>query len=296
VRAIRSMAQELGYRKNSSAAALAAGKHNVIGVFVHREGTPVSANTERMVHGISEQAARHGQRLTLSFYQTSEQFLASSGSIHRSVIDGAIIGGLIHTDLAQTVVRLQRDGVPIVTVHDQRLAAGIPNVGTDQIEVCRLATRHLIERGCRRIAHVSRMELRLAGYRLALEEAGLGYRPELVYHARGYLHSDGQDAAAHFAATGVEYDGVVAQSDAQAAGFMRSLQQMGRRVPDEIRMAGIDDSPFCEMLAVPLTSVSEEFDRRGREAARLLLSRIAGDEVKSVEVAPVLRVRESSGG
>lgn len=296
-RAIRAKAAQLGYRKNISAAALAKGKQGVIGVFIHRKGLPGSAIAEELVEGIADEAGAQGQRLMLQFFETADQFKALCPSVDRNVLDGLIVGGVTHPELFDELVQFEQRDVAVVTVHDLGADPRVINVGMDQVEVSRLATAHLIERGCRNIAHIAAIDggtPRFDGYRKALAEAGIPYKPELVIHVPGYGARRGEEAVAELTSRGLVFDGIVAQSDHQAIGAMNTLLRAGRRVPQDVRVIGVDNAPFCELSIVPLSSISQEFRERGSRAVRLLLERMNGKAVSSITISPRLCCRASS--
>lgn len=294
VAAIRNRADRIGYRKNSSATALATGRQNVIGAFVHRHGVLGSGLTEALLDGITAELACHDQRLLLHFFESDRAFIAQCQRLHAGVIDGLIVGGLSHPGVVGTLERIRDSGIPVVTIHDAPVDPGFVNVGADQARVGRIATEHLLERGCRRIAHISIFRDRCAGYRAALEDAGHEPDARLVYEAPNFTYQAGVDAVRTFAERGIEYDGLVAQSDQQAAGALNTLVAMGRRVPRDVRIVGVDDSPLCLFSSVALSSVSQMDRERARLAARLLLEITRGEVRESVSMDPVLQVRASS--
>jgi len=77
-------------------------------------------------------------------------------------------------------------------------------------------------------------------------------------------------------------------------GALNALLKAGRKVPQDVRIIGVDDAPFCELSIVPLSSISQEFRERGRRAVRLLIDKMNGKPVSSVAISPILRCRESS--
>lgn len=294
VRAIRGKAKELGYMKNASAAALATGKQNAIGVFIHRTGANGSGIIEQMLLGIAGESARQGQRLMLHLFESADEFRAACPKVQRSAIDGLLVGGIIHRELIEELLEIRERGVPVVTCHDQALDPRLPNVAIDQSQVMKVATHHLIERGCKRIAHISNNEPRLRGYQAALVEAGLPYRPELVYHGGSYEYAAGAEAVVRWMAAGIAFDGVAAQSDQLAIGAFNMLMSAGRKVPDQVKVIGIDNSPFCELNSVRLSSVSQEDHLRARRAVQLLLESIEGKRVPPIQIEPTLYAREST--
>jgi len=295
--AIRSKATELGYRKNTSAVALQNGRHQAFGVFIHRLGTVGSGIIEDMLDGIASVASCQQQRLILEFFVTEDACRALLQKAHGGIMDGLLVCGVPHPSLTADLLAMQQSGVPVVTVHDEPLDPRLPNAGIDQERVSRLATEHLIAQGCRRIGHIRNIDARFRGYQAALQAHGLPAGPELVFQARdesAFGHETGEQAVAEFARRGVLVDGIVAQSDQEAMGCLKALARAGRRVPEDVRVIGVDNAPYCAFAPVLLSSVSQNSRLRGQRAAELLLQAIDGRKVRSIYVPPELVVREST--
>lgn len=294
IRRIHQAAGRLNYRKNMSAVALLEGRHGVIGVFIHRLGTVGSGIIEELLAGISNRARAYHQNLLLSFFDTAADFESLCAIAHGGRIDGLLVGGCYQRELSSRLGKVRKSGLPVVTIYDVPLQAAIPNVGISQPDVARLATAHLISRGSRRIAYVRILEARTPGYRLALKEAGLSVDPALVQGTDDFSYESGVVAVADLLKRGCRFDGLVAQSDNQAAGCMNALFAAGLRVPEDVRVIGIDNAPFCELTRVPLTSVSQDFRGRGETATRLLMHAIKGEPIQSTSVQPAVVARAST--
>jgi LacI family transcriptional regulator len=290
---IQARAAELGYHKNRTAAALAAGRHGVLGVFLHQVGVRGSGIIEELIAGIASAATRRQQRLWLTFFQNEEEFLRQCPQTHAGEVDGLIVGGVSHPKLARTLLRLQAAGVPVVTIHDDSLDARLANVACDQELVMRLATEHLLDRGCRRLAHLGPTGERRAGFIQALRERGLEPIPELILDT-DYEYATGRLTVERLLARGLSFDGLTAQSDLLALGAMEALQHHGLSVPRQVRVVGVDDSPLCDYCPVPLTSVSQNFRRRGEMAVELMLRRIGHQDATAASVTPTLHIRQST--
>jgi LacI family transcriptional regulator len=303
VRAIQEKAREMGYRKNLQAQALRTGRLNIIAVCVHHHGARGSMIVESMVEGIAREAAERRQRLMLHYYTTLEELEKIWQDFNLSAVDGVVMGGVPHVDWVRQIGAEGEETIPLVTILPSELAHGLLNVGMSDVEITRRATGHLIERGCRNIAHICVRpgevawplgDLRREGYLKALLEHQIPVRNELIAEADHFDYAEGQKAIEALLASGVAFDGVVAQSDNQILGALNVLSARGIRVPEQVKLIGIDDSPFCDMASVPLSSVSQEFQVRGRIAVRLLMDRIDRRETSPVLVDPVVRARRST--
>jgi len=302
IRAIEQKARELNYRRNELAVAFRTGRQNVLAVFVHRHGESGSGIVDQMVVGIAEEAQRHHQRLLLQYYFTPEEFRSSLAELHPNTLDGLIVGGISDPDLEADLRAWQQAGRPLITIQDTPIHPRMPNVGMEPPEIGRLATAHLITQGCRKIAYLrTRLPLtrppewRYGGYRRALAEAGLPYDPQLVVEAERFNCAAGRKATQALLERRIPFDGLVGESDQHAAAALNLLVAAGRRVPGEVKIIGVDDSPICLSAQVPLSSISQEWRVRGREGVRLLLTQVAGQEAKSVEITPVVKARGSTG-
>lgn len=303
IEAIHDQARKMGYRRNLSATALRTGRQHAIGVFIHRLGQPGAGLVEAMIEGVTTEAQRSQHRLMLHICEDAEEFRRLQKQLHVGMVDGLVIAGMRHRGLREAATALREQGLSMVTVHEEALDPAIVNVGLSQVEIGRMATAHLIERGCRRIAHVHQSTARHQGYQQALAEAGLGYDPALVYappRALAYTAEAGEQAVAHWLAESVGLDGLFADSDEQSMGALNELLRRGVAVPERVRLIGVDDAPYCRLAAVPLSSVCQRFRERGQEAVRMLLARPgrggrkAAQAEPAPELAPRLCVRASS--
>lgn len=295
--AIRQRAAKLGFQRNTSALALRKGRHNVIGVLVHRLGMTGSGIIEDLLDGLSSAALHNRQRLVLSFFKTAVEFKGIADMTHRAAVDGVIVAGIRHTELEKNLLTLSKGGIPIVTVHEEPLNSRFVNIGIDQVAVTKLATQHLIDRGCRRIVHISNVSRRRQGYLDALAANKLHPEKYWVFEVPAeysFSHTAGEMAVKNFIDNRVDFDGLVAQSDQEAAGAINALFKAGRRVPEEVRVIGVDNAPYCEFSRIPISSVSQEFKQRGALAIKAILDKIEGRPVPLANIPPVLVMRDST--
>ncbi|RKX47677.1 MAG: hypothetical protein DRP64_00410 [Verrucomicrobia bacterium] len=290
-------AKELNYRPNLVARSLRDGRTGSIGVFVHPLGAPGSDLIERLLMGISARANQFEQRLCLSFFQTDREFLNHYTATARSELDGLLLAGVAHPKLIDLYEQIERNGVPIVTLfRDTTQISDNVNIYCSDFQIGYLPTRHLLENSCRRIAHIHSFESRYQGYCKALEEKGIQEDPSLVYTAiESYGADTGKAAVQHWINNGIEFDGLVAESDHQAFGAINELLAAGRRVPEDVKVFGADDSPICDLSPVPLSSVSQQLEEVGSLGIETLMKRINNKPVDSALISPALCLRASTG-
>jgi LacI family transcriptional regulator len=296
---IRETAERVGYRKNLNAAALIEGRQHVIAVAIHHHGSKGSGLVEELLDGISGAAQAAGQRQAIQFFSHAADFERVRKTLHPSAVDGLVVGGVYHPELADALVEVRRAGVPVVTVYNSPVSELLPNVGVEDRELTRLSTEHLVERGCRRILHIGSWPARVEGYRGGLARAGLASDPVLEFDDRAWSRfsmASGEQAVAAALEGGLDFDGVCGDSDLQAVGAVNELTRRGVRVPEEVKVTGIDASPLARACIVPLTSVSQRYRERGRLAVEMLCDLIGGSERESVWLEPELVVAASTGG
>jgi LacI family transcriptional regulator len=174
---------------------------------------------------------------------------------------------------------------------------------TDDVQVGRLATAHLIERGRKAIAHILgppivHAKRRADGYRAALKAHRVRSRAEWIVRG-GFMEADGHRAMKKLLAAKPAVDAVFAANDPAAIGAMKAIWEAGLRVPEDVAIVGAGDIALGDLLKVPLSTVSWSRDQLGKEAARLLLDRIGpspSGKFHAVVIPPHLIVRRSSGG
>jgi LacI family transcriptional regulator len=174
-------------------------------------------------------------------------------------------------------------------------------VGVKDEEIGAMATEHLIEQGCRRIAHIRGPLIapgtgRLRGYSRALAKHGLKAPPEYVVSGQ---HSDGSgyDAMRQLLKLNPPPDGVFCYNDPVAAGAIKAVLEAGLRVPNDIAIIGAGNVHYSDLLRVPLSTIDQSSSAIGETAAELLVSCIESKTpvpAKRILIAPQLIVRESS--
>ena len=197
---------------------------------------------------------------------------------------------------------LDRRGLPFVVVDAvNRPAPGTLSVGTTNFAGGYAATEHLIGLGHRRIAVIGGPEqlecsrARVAGYRAAMESAGLPVDRRLVRHST-FQHDGGFRTAGELLAQSEPPTAVLAGCDEQATGVYEAVRRAGRSIPGDVSVVGFDDLSFARWTAPPLTTVRQPLHDMGVAAARILLRIVSGERVDPVrtELPTELVIRGST--
>jgi GntR family transcriptional regulator, arabinose operon transcriptional repressor len=161
-----------------------------------------------------------------------------------------------------------------------------------------VATRHLLDMGCRRIVFIGRPHLapscvsRSAGYRDALLNGGAALGPGVV------VRLDPSDGGAVLPVLQQHApDGVVCSNDRTAAQLLRTLADLAFPVPERIRLVAFDDVKYASLVSVPLTTIHQPCEQLGAAAVQAMIQRIESPNVPAGDflVDFKLVIRESSG-
>ncbi|MDL2319422.1 LacI family transcriptional regulator, partial [Eubacteriales bacterium OttesenSCG-928-A19] len=162
------------------------------------------------------------------------------------------------------------------------LREGEALVHNDNLQIGYLATRELIERGSRHIAMLiyNRMpgmtNSRYQGYQKALREAGLAEDPALVVECDSISYDAGYACAQRLLREAEHVDGIFCMGDRFVPGVLMALGEHGRRVPEDVRVVGCDDSPISRYVHGGFTTVHRYLDKLADAAADALVTMITG--------------------
>jgi len=304
-RRIREIARELNYKVDKNASNLRRQSSVTLALLLFEDPTPndtlINPFFLTMLGSITRACARQGYDLLVSFQQFSEDWHADYQDAHKA--DGLILLG--YGDWFTTrdkLDRLVQQGTHFVrwgpVLADQ---PGV-SIGSDNREGGRLVGRHLAGLGRRRIAYLGANQPtapefrdRYLGLCDALDEAGIGADPALQIDVIDSTELAGYAAAQALLARGVAFDAMFCASDLIAIGAMRALTEHGRRIPDDVAVAGFDDQPVAAFTHPPLTTVLQDTKRAGETLVDTLIREIRGEPVASEVLTPTLVVRGSCG-
>ncbi len=293
---------ELGYQPNAVARSLTLRRTHTLGVVIP---DLMHSFFVEIVAGLETVASARGYGLLLcSSNEDPAKERAEIDLLRQRQVDGIILASVNASGNTDLLQRLGPLGIGLVMIdRDDHPVVKCDRVVTDDVEVGRLATSHLIEQGRKAIAHITGPRIthakrRADGYKAALKEHGVRTRAEWVVRG-GFMEADGYRAMKKLLAVTPRIDAVFAANDPSAIGTMKAIWDAGLRVPEDIAVVGAGDIALGDLLRVPLTTVSWSRDEQGKQAAKLLLDRIGpqpSDRFRSVVIPPQLIVRRSSGG
>ncbi|RPF31585.1 LacI family DNA-binding transcriptional regulator [Streptomyces sp. TLI_185] len=291
----------LDYRVNVAARNLRKGRTGTIGLAVPEVD---SAYYGLLAAAIIAAASRRGLRVSIEQTASRDNELDALSLSRNRLYDGLILSA---AGMGQGDAERLRVDHPVVILGDRIFGAPVDHVAMPNFDASHAATRHLIERGCRRIAivcgaveEVDTSSLRITGYRKALEDAGLSADRALVQQVDRLGMREGAERARKMAKSGLDFDGVFCVTDALAMGVLRGLADVGTRVPDQVKVIGFDNVSESEFFIPSLSSVDPDHDGMAERAVDLLIRRIEQTQPPARHQDVVggfsLVIRESTGG
>lgn len=299
-RVLRRM-KELNYQPNLAARALVTGRSHLIGLIVPDLVHPFFAEVAK---GISSVLRGRGYGLVIASSEEDPDLEKQEiGQMLARRLDVLLIASTQWT--VESFRKIEEQERPYVLV-DRRFSGLAANfVGTDDLAVGRMATEHLLQNGCKRVAyvggeHVSTARDRAEGYRSALTSAGL---PILREHTVCWVRYDdaadltGYKAAKELLALPNRPDGIFCSNDPIAMGAMTAILEAGLRIPEDACIIGVGNVRYAGALRVPLSSIDQDSAFLGSRSAELGLSLLEKGTVQrpmEIILRPKLIVRESS--
>lgn len=294
---VTKLAAKLNYRVDAAAAGLRKGVVSTVGVVLLLEQGQAATDPfmMNMVGHLADELSRRGLDILLARFDLNKR-----GQLADMVETGRA-GGVIVIGQAEShdyLNELALRQFPKVVWGAHISGARYTVVGSDNELGGYLATRHLLQRACRRIAFLGNEDhpevaLRAQGYRRALGEFGLLPAPELQLPV-AFTAAENRPQMAAWLRTVGQIDGAFAFSDAVAMGLVAVLADAGMNVPKDVKVVGYDDVVASEFVHPSITSVRQPLDMGARELVESLLAAIQGKAQRSVLLPTTLIERESS--
>ncbi|HTK08711.1 MAG TPA: LacI family DNA-binding transcriptional regulator [Ktedonobacteraceae bacterium] len=292
------VAMELGYHN-----AAASGELRQLHLFTTSFAAMTASHTfhPSILDGVATACRQKGILLS---YSVIEQSAADRTAVLSQVRDRPETGILLMSiDDRVLIEELLALKVPIALINADHRDLPIDTFLPDNFISGLLATRHLVELGHRHILHMtelankqrSTLQRRLNGYSAALEEASIPYDPALVLESPLRVDDAHQAMRVWLATHRLPFSAVFCANDASAIGVMRALQEVGKRVPEDVSVIGYDDVPAAALLTPSLTTFHIDCEEIGQLAVQRMLYRALkpGATPIRVEIASRLVVRQS---
>ncbi|SEF06612.1 transcriptional regulator, LacI family [Pseudomonas palleroniana] len=296
VQAVQRAIEELGYIPNTLARSLARSSTSTIGVAISALSNHYFSET---VHAIETECAKHGyMMLFVDTHDDPEQELRVVTALHHRRVDGMV---LAPSNGSKALDYLRANQIPAVLV-DRMMSEQFDQVGVDNAQPTQALIAHLIAHGHRRIGFIagregfSTTDERVAGYRAALQAAGLAFDAQLLVNG-GSNTQPARQATAQLLGLAAPPTAIMAGNNLMTLGAMHALRDAHIAVPGQMALVGFDDFDWADFFVPRLTLIAQPVQALGARAVDLLLQRMARPDAptQSVRLAPTLRLRHSCG-
>jgi LacI family transcriptional regulator len=304
-KAVNELAEKLNYQPNIVALSLRQSKTNTLGVIIPEI---VHFFFSTVISGIEDVAYSAGYNVILTqSNESSQREMTDMKALFNSRVDGMLLSLSRETTNFDHIESMMAKGVPMVFFDRVYDHPNTSKVIVDDLSGAKEATLHLIEQGCKRIAHIEgspNLEItkqRLEGYLEALKEKNIPVDRDLIIPCPDPSIEGGKLAAEKILAMSNVPDGIFATNDPVAMGAMQAIRAKGLKIPQDIAVVGFSNWLFSSMTDPPLSSVDQPGFEMGQEATKLLIRQIETKSKEDIDPKPETKilktklvVRESS--
>jgi len=297
---VQDFARSVNYRPNALALSLKKQRSFTLGIIIPEI---VHHFFSCIISGIEDLA--YGKSFRLMICQSNEEYEREKINLqalldHR--VDGILVSMSKNTFQYDHFEAAVMQGIPLVFIDRVCNQLDTDQVVTDDYQGAHLITTHLIRRGNRRILHLAAPQHlvigreRLHGYSDALTDHNISYDEKLVIHCDTPCRVD--EFSKQILELAPNIDGIFAVNDFTAIAVMQLLQENGYSIPNDIAVAGFGDDPIATIARPKLTTVEQRGYEMGREAVRMLISRLentnAEERFQTKTFSAKLKLRDSA--
>lgn len=284
--------ERLDYQPNELARSLCGKKSNMLGLIIPDVSHPFFAELSKYIEFY---AYLNGYKILFcNSYQDISKEKDYIDMLKRHKVDGIIMGS--HN---LEVSDYQNLKLPIVAI-DRYLSEDIPYVTSDNYNGGLLATRLLIKKGCKKLAHISGPLIlntpankRFEGFLAAVKENNMEYMV-VETELSGFKNNNYREMAEKLLNEHPDVDGIFASSDLIAAIIADVAKTMKKKIPKELKIVGYDDISFAALINPPLTTIRQPIELMGQKLIEVIIKQINGDEINMENMLPVELIERKS--
>ncbi|WP_298778502.1 LacI family DNA-binding transcriptional regulator [uncultured Polaribacter sp.] len=300
-KAVKQVAENLNYQPNHLASALRSGKSKLVGVIVPKTNSNFFSSA---IHNIEEVLNEKGYNVIIT--QSNESYEKECKNIDTLLytqVDGIIASMANETVDLEYFEKIKSAGIPLITFDRGENDLNVDYIGIDDYNSSHLIVNHLVDQGCKRIAHIGGFKRtriynnRIKGYVDAIKKHNLSLDEELIIESNLTIE-DGRKKMLQLLALKNRPDAVYVAGDYAALGALQILNEQNIAIPNEIALVGFGNEPFTSMVTPTITSVNQHAYNIGRIAAEAFLNYADknnfSQSLNKIILKAELLVRESS--
>jgi len=299
-------AAKMNYKQNKLALALRSGKSYNVGVIVPRIDSNFFAS---IIRGIEEELYAHKYNVIIcQTHEDEKREFENMNTLLNAQVDGILmsvsnVASENSSENDRIIKKVIEKNVPLVFFDRKKNIEGVSSVTINDYEVSYLATKHLIEQGCSRIAHFKgnqALEIfanRLGGYKQALLDSGIDFDENYVVQTKSSVEG-GAQAVKDLMKLKNPPDAIFSSSDFAALGAIQELKAEGLQIPEDFCVVGFGNEPFTDFMELPMSTVDQVPLEMGKMTAKVFLEHIDNTGNAKIEKKVVLtselNIRQSS--
>lgn len=294
---VKELAKTLNYKPNAFAVNLRTETSNTIGLIIPEI---VHHFFSSVIKGIISQAEKKGYLVII--LQSNESYELEKKQIDLLLskrVDGILISLANGTADFKHLNDVIEQGKPLVMFDKIAKLVNCSKVIIDDRKAAYIATQHLIDTGCKRIAHFRGPLLpqnsidRFLGYKKALEDHGMVYDPSLVYIFDDMTFEVGEMFAKKILREHPDVDGIFVNTDLVAIGAITEFNRNGVNIPEDISIVGFSNWFMSSAITPSLTTIDQPGFEMGKMAFKQLFKELKAKKKKK-EVVPKIIELETS--
>ena len=295
---VKAAVAELRYSPNLLARSLASGRSSTLGVILPSFKTPIWSEMAQMIENCAKEL---GYRVIFSVESANSENRFQAVEYLKNLQVGGIIfcGSMWGDQMLQEQLKQVQD-LPLALLLDQ--VEGLSCIVSDDAQGGVLAARHLIEKGCRNLVHVSadlsiykHSDERSYSFEKECEKNGVSYR-RYENHSSMPQIEETEQLIGRILEEFPETDGLFLKNDILAMECAMNLLSRGKKVPEDVKVIGYDDMFFSGAVYPPLTTIRHNYQMLAMTAIHIILEQIEGKNVPNLTVVPVELVERRSTG
>ena len=299
IKIVEDYLKKVDYVPNINARNLAQNESKIIGVALKAradkyENLLMDPFVSELIGGIEEAIRNAGYFMMLYISSDTDEIMRHVSTWN---VDGLLLFGMLNDDGIRVSEKYKKPIVCIDTYSIEGLKHFI-NVGLNDRQGCFDMVNYMIKQGHKKIAFLSDNMNgvdyeRFSGYKYALEGNGIPYQEDWFFKLRPRTE-DIEQSLAEICDKATEFDAIMCVSDLYAVQIMCALQDRGIRIPDDISIAGFDDTLLGQLHRPALSTVHQDVKKKGMTATETLLKRIKGEKTpKQIQMPTRLIIRET---
>ena len=274
-KAVKQVAENLNYQPNHLASALRSGKSKLVGVIVPRTNSHFFSS---VIQNLEEVLNKEGYNIIIT--QSNESYKKECANIDTLLftqVDGIIASMANETIDLQYYEKIKSKGIPLILFDRGENDLNVDYIGIDDYNSSHIIVEHLVEQGCKRIAHIGGFKRtriynnRIRGYIDALKKYNLPLDEELLIETNLSIEN-GREKMQQLLNLEKRPDAVYVAGDYAALGALQVLKENYIKVPEDIALVGFGNEPFTDMLSPAISSVSQHSSEIGKLAANTFLN------------------------